>query len=321
MLTFVYSDMGTPANFRQMDGFGVHAFKWVNASGDVRYVKYTWKSMQGHRNLTAMEAKKVVGEDWGQATTDLYANIEKGNYPSWELYVQMMSPEDLDKFDFNPLDATKIWPEKLIPARKVGKMTLNKMPENFFEETEQSAFAPGNLVPGIEASEDRLLQGRLFAYFDTQRYRLGANFQQLPINRPKVAVHTNNQNGALATRGLKSDVNYEPSVSTDGLTDTPEYQASRRQLSGTTLQKAITKQDNFAQAGELYRSFSEADKANLISNLAGDLGQVKNRAVQVKMLSYFYRADADYGTRLAGAINIPLQEVKAAASAIVTAKK
>ncbi len=316
MLTFVYSDMGTPANYRQMDGFGVHAFKMVNAKGDVKYVKFTWKTLQGVKNLTADETKAVVGAEWGHATKDLYDHIAKGEHPSWELYVQMISPNDLDKFAFNPLDATKTWPEKIAPLKKIGKMTLNRVPDNFFEETEQSAFSPANLVPGIEASEDRLLQGRLFSYFDTHRHRLGANFQQVTINRPLGVVANFNQDGVLSMKNKKSDVNYQPSSADEvTLTEKPEFRASQTKLVGTTLQKAIAKQDNFTQAGELYLSFNETDRAHLISNLAGDLSQVKNKAIQVKMVSFFYRANAEYGTRLAKALGIALDQVTTAAKA------
>ncbi|HEY9046943.1 MAG TPA: catalase, partial [Ohtaekwangia sp.] len=193
MLTRVYSDYGIPANYREMNGSGVHAFKWINEKGEVTYVKYTWKSLQGVRNLTAEEASKVQSQDFQHATVDLYENIKKGNYPSWELYVQMMKGSDFEKLDFNALDPTKIWPEQFAKPVLVGKMTLNRLPGNYFEEVEQSAFAPGTLVPGIEPSEDKLLQGRLFSYFDTQRHRIGGNFQQIPVNAPKVAVASNNQ--------------------------------------------------------------------------------------------------------------------------------
>ena len=175
-----------------MDGFGVHAFKWVNAQGQVTYVKYKWTTMQGVKTFSREEIGAMQAKDFSYATTDLYTSIGKGEYPTWELSVQMLKPEDLDKFDFNPLDATKIWPENLAPSTKIGKMTLNRMPANFFDETEQSAFSPGTLVPGIEPSEDKLLQGRVFSYFNTQRYRIGANFQQLPVNAPKVAVANHN---------------------------------------------------------------------------------------------------------------------------------
>ncbi|WP_035957730.1 catalase [Bryobacter aggregatus] len=320
MLTFVYSDMGTPASYREMDGFGVHAFKWVNAAGDVTYVKYTWKSKQGHRNLTAKETEAVVGKDWAHLTTDLYENVRKGNYPQWDLYVQTLKPERLNDFSFNPLDATKLWPEAIAPLTKLGTMTLNRMPENFFEQTEQSAFSPGNLVPGIEPSEDRLLQGRLFSYFDTQRYRIGSNFQQLPINRPAVKVVTNIQNGAFSNQGRTGEVNYEPSrqnrndANKSEYLDDNKYRYSRKPLSGTTLQQAIAKTDNFAQAGELYRSFSESERANLISNLAGDLSQVTDKVVLSRMVNYFYQADKDYGTRLMKALGLNLSEVQKAAA-------
>jgi len=311
MLTFVYSDMGTPANYRQMDGFGVHSFKWINAKGEAVYVKYKWTSLQGHKNLTADETKKVVADDWGNATTDLYENISKGNFPSWELSVQMLKPEDLDKFDFNPLDATKTWSEQIAPSVKIGKMTLNKVPDNFFEESEQSAFAPANFVPGIEASEDRLLQGRLFSYLDTQRYRLGANFSKIDINRPKNTVNNFNQDGALRNTNQSSDINFQPSR-TNNVAENAEYKAYQLKLSGYVQQARIKKENNFAQAGELYLSFDENMRKNLINNLAGDLKQVKNKLIQAKMISFFYQANADYGTRLAQAVGISLEDVKKA---------
>lgn len=316
MLTNVYSDLGTPANYREMNGFGVHAFKWVNAKGEYVYVKYTWKSKQGVRNLDAKQAEIQTGKDWGHATTDLYESIRARKFPQWDLFVQTMKPEDLNKFTYNPLDPTKIWPESDAPLMKVGTMTLNRLPESFFEETEQAAFAPGNLVSGIEASEDRLLQGRLFSYFDTQRHRIGPNFQQLPVNRPKTDVISYNQGGALANRGQRGEVNYQPSVGAAEYADNNAVRYSRKPLNGTTLQEAIRKQDNFRQAGELYRSFSEQDKANLISNLAGDLGAVKNRLIKAKMISHFWQADKDYGERLAKAVGIPMAEVQQQSKAV-----
>ena len=311
MFTNLYSDNGTPATYREMNGFGVHAFKWVNAQGDVTYVKYTWKSRQGVRNLNAKESTTMVGQDWAHMTTDLYASIKDGKNPQWDLNVQMLKPEQLNGFAFNPLDATKVWPESIAPLVKVGTMTLNRTPENFFEETEQSAFSPGNLIPGIEASEDRLLQGRLFSYFDTQRYRLGSNFQQIPINKPKDKMMNYNQDGALSSRGRTGDVNYEPSRANAGsYLDENKYRYSHRTLSGTTMQQVIAKTDNFTQAGELYRSYSESEKTNLIANLSGDLGQVKDKKIMYKMISYFYQADADYGNRLAKALGLKLDDVK-----------
>ncbi len=314
MLTFLFSDYGIPANYRETNGFGVHAFKWVNAHGEVKYVKYTWKSVQGVRNLTAEEARRIQADEFSHATIDLYENIRKGNFPSWELQVQILDPKDFDRFDFNPLDATKIWPENLVPSMAIGRMTLSRVPDNFFEASEQSAFSPGNLVPGVEPSEDRLLQGRLFSYFDTQRHRLGANFQQLEVNRPVARVNNFNQDGALSARRMASDTNFHASDAVAPYRTRSGYTATLTPLSGTTQQRPIQKRQDFAQAGELYRSFSDQERASLIANLAGDLKQVRNRAVQVRMVSHFYKADADYGSRLAQALGLPMDEIKAAAA-------
>lgn len=309
MFTYLYSNLGIPANYRQMDGFGVHAFKWVNTKGEVTYVKYKWTSQQGVKGLSAAEAAQQQAKDHSHATSDLYAQVGKGNNPAWELSVQMIKPEDLDKFDFNPLDPTKIWPESIAPSMKIGKMTLNRMPENYFEEVEQAAFSPGTLVPGIEPSEDKLLQGRVFSYFDTQRYRVGPNFQRLPVNAPKVEVNSYNQNGAMSNRGTNSNVNYQPSVSQGSYQDTPQHSYSTRKIDAETMQRVISKQNNFKQAGELYRSLSETDKKHLIANLAGDLGTVQNKQVVNTMVSYFYQADADYGDRLIKALKLNKAEV------------
>lgn len=311
MLTRVYSDLGIPANYREMDGSGVHAFKWVNAKGEVTYVKYTWKSMQGVRTLTSEEAAKVQAQDFQHATVDLYENIKKGNYPSWELYVQQLKASEFEKLDFNPLDPTKVWPEQVAKLILVGKMTLNRVPGNFFDEVEQSAFAPGTLVPGIEPSEDKLLQGRLFSYFDTQRHRIGGNFQQIPVNAPKVAVTSNNQDGAYSNRQKNSDVNYQPSVTSSNLPDDSQYKYSQSTFTNTaSVQQKISKPNDFKQAGEFYRSLSEKDKTNLIKNLAGDLAQVQNKDVVRKMVGYFYMADADYGKRLAASLKLTREEVE-----------
>ncbi len=315
MFTYLYSDLGTPAGYRHMDGFGVHAFKWVNAQGQVTYVKYKWSTLQGVKSLSREEIGKMQSQDFQYATTDLYASIGKGDFPAWELSVQMLKPEDLNKFDFNPLDATKIWPENLAPSTKIGKMTLNRMPTNYFDETEQSAFSPGTLVPGIEPSEDKLLQGRVFSYFDTQRYRIGANFQQLPINAPKVAVENHNQDGSMSYHKSTSNVNYQPSTThpTEGFVDSPAQEYSRTPLVGTTTQIKIHNNNDFAQAGVLYRSLSEKDKQHLIGNLVADLSNVQNKVIVYKMVNFFYQADADYGQRLMKALKLEMKDVMSVA--------
>ncbi len=308
MLTFVYSDKGTPASLRQMDGHGVHAFKWVNSAGDVTYVKFHWVSLQDNVNYTAEQAAESTSKNHSNHSADLYDHIKAGKFPSWELRVQMLKPADLGKFDFNPLDATKVWTG--VPEVAVGKMTLNRLPSNFFEFTEQAAFSPGMVVPGIEPSEDRLLQGRLFSYADTQRYRLGVNYLLLQVNRPVVAVNTNSQNGQGDFSLSSSDVNYEPSVTTGGRHDDTAYEDSKSSPSGPIVQQPIAKTLNFRQAGELYRSFPAAEKDNLIKNLAGDLGKVSNLDLRRTIVAHFYLADPDYGTRLAKAVSVNLAEVQ-----------
>ncbi|RYZ46622.1 MAG: catalase, partial [Myxococcaceae bacterium] len=240
-----------------------------------------------------------------------YTNIQQGKFPSWELSVQVLDPKDLDGFAFDPLDATKEWPKDKLPPVKLGKFTLNKMPDNFFEETEQAAFSPGVTPPGIEPSEDRLLQGRLFSYADTQRYRIGANYLQLAVNRAKAPVNNNSQGGALNASNTKSDVNYEPSVTRE-TQDTPAALLSNAPLAGTTQQKAIDKTDNFSQAGAFYASLDAGGKERLVKNLASDLGLVRDAKVKARMVGFFYSANADYGTRLAKAVNVKLDDAKAA---------
>lgn len=309
MLTYVYSDNGTPASYREMDGFGVHAYKMINQQGDVKYVKFHWKSHQGINNLDSEQVKKVQSTDAQHMTRDLYANISAGHFPKWDLYIKTMKPSELNSFDYNPLDATKIWSD--IKETKVGTMTLNKVPDNFFEATEQVAMAPANIIPGIEPSEDRLLQGRMFSYADTQLYRLGANHQQLPVNRPKVDVVNYNQNGAGNISNTQSDINYQPNY--EGVKEDAAARRSSTPLVGQVQQIAINKQLNFAQAGQLYRDFSESERTNLINNLSGDLSAVNNKKTQHKMLSHFYKADAEYGMRLTEAVNGDIKEVKAMA--------
>jgi catalase len=312
MLTWLFSDFGTPANYRQMEGNGVHAYKWVNAKGEVTYVKYKWVPKQPVKNLTAAEAELIQAKAIEHATLDLRSEIEKGNFPKWDLYVQMLKKEDFAALDFNPVDVTKIWPESVAKSVKVGTMTLNENPANYFQQVEQSAFSPGTLVPGIEPSEDKLLQGRLFSYFDTQRHRLSGNFQQLPVNAAKGNVKTYNQDGYMSIREQKGDVNYQPSTNEPKVVDDAKFKYSKSVFpSGTTTAQAtIDKENNFKQAGDLYKSFSKSDQDNLISNLSGALNAVKNKVIAHKMIAHFYQADVNYGTRLLKATNTNLSEIK-----------
>jgi catalase len=256
----------------------------------------------------------MQGVDFQPMTTDIYTRIgQNGETASWELYLQTMDPEQLDDFDFNPLDTTKVWPESLIPAKKIGKLTLNRVPDNFFEETEQAAFAPSNLIPGIEPSEDRMLQGRLFSYADTQRYRIGTNAYRIPINAPRNAsINNHEQHGKLRTTNSTRDVNYQPSRRLD-LNDDNQYKYVQTPLAGTTQQAPFYKQRNFAQAGEKFRSFSKVEQQHLIENLGSTLAGVGEEEIRVIISAYMYNADKDYGKGVAKLANAPLKKVKATA--------
>jgi catalase len=308
-LTELYSNAGTPASYRQMDGNGVHAYKLVNAKGEVHYVKFHWKSLQGLKNLDPKEVVKVQGEDYSHLTTDLVGHINKGDFPKWDLYVQVLNPQDLASFDFDPLDATKIWPG--VAERKVGQMVLNRNPANVFQETEQVAMAPANLVPGIEPSEDRLLQGRVFSYADTQMYRLGANALQLPINAPKVAVSNGNQDGAMNAGSTSTGVNYQPSRLTPR-EEVPAARYSQTALSGSTQQAKIQREQNFKQAGDLYRSFNQKERNDLIDSFGGSLATTDDESKHI-ILSFLYKADPEYGTGVARVAKGDLARVKALA--------
>ncbi|MUT66605.1 catalase [Paenibacillus sp. NEAU-GSW1] len=307
MLTWVFSDDGTPANYREMDGFGVHAFKWINAKGKAVYVKYRWKSQQGVRNFTAAEASEVQARDFNHATRDLYENIQLGNHPKWDLHVQLLPVEDVDRYVFDPLDPTKVWPEDLFPLHKVGTMTLNRNPISYFSEVEQSAFAPSALVPGIEHSEDKLLQGRLFAYPDTQRYRLGANYLNIPVNCPYAPVRNHQRDGAMTMAADPSPVNYEPNSDSRSPQESPEYKDSYAPVLGSAGRQPIDKTNDFTQAGERYLSLSEEQRSNLVSNLAADLAQT-NEDIQLRAVCNFFRANVELGMRLSEGLGVDIRK-------------
>ncbi|HEL5402471.1 TPA: catalase [Stenotrophomonas maltophilia] len=311
-LTLLYSNEGTPATYRHMNGSSVHAYKLVNAAGDVHYVKFAWKSRQGTRNLDATQAMEIQRSDFSHMTRDLVAAIERGEYPRWDLYIQVLAPEQLASFDFDPLDATKIWPD--VPERKIGEMVLTQNVGNFFQETEQVAMAPSNLVPGIEPSEDRLLQGRLFSYADTQLHRIGSNSASLPVNRPRVAVNNGNQDGAMNPGQSTSMVNYEPSRLAPRQSP-PHARRSTLALSGSTQQLPIARQQNFRQAGELYRSYSRKERADLARNFGSALANADDVSKHL-ILSYLYKADPEYGGAVARIAGGNLQRVSALAQSL-----
>lgn len=302
MATFLFSPWGIPANYRQMQGSGVNTYKWVNKEGDAVLVKYHWEPLQGIKNLTQQEAAEIQGKNFNHATQDLYEAIERSEFPQWELNIQFMSDDEHPELDFDPLDDTKIWPIDQFPWYPVGKMTLNRNPENYFQEVEQAAFGTGVLVDGLDFSDDKMLQGRTFSYSDTQRYRVGTNYLQLPVNAPRCSVATNQRDGQMAYHQTAGDqnphINYEPS-SLHGLKEAPKkYPEHMPQYTGRLMREKIDRENNFKQAGERYRSFEDWEREDLITNLVNTLKSA-NKVIQDKMIENFTKCDPGYGHRVA----------------------
>lgn len=300
MVTLVYSPWGIPANYRMMQGSGVNTYKWVNAQGEAVLIKYHWEPKQGIRNLTQQQAQDIQGKNFNHATQDLYEAIEKGEYPEWELFVQIMEDGPRPELDFDPLDDTKLWPKEQFPWKAVGKMTLNKNPEDYFAEVEQAAFGTGVLVDGLDFSDDKMLQGRTFSYSDTQRHRVGTNYLQLPINAPKKHVATNQRGGQMQYNIQKNGnphINYEPSL----LGGLKEAQQTGKEytpfVEGNLVRAPLDRTNDTKQAGETYREFEKWEQDDLILNLTTDLAKCAP-AIQKTMIRYAEQADADYGKRL-----------------------
>lgn len=314
MITFLFSPWGIPATYRHMQGSGVNTYKWVNDKGEAVLVKYHWEPKQGIRNLTQAEADEIQAKNVGHATEDLYDSIENGDYPEWELFVQIMSDDEHAELDFDPLDDTKLWPMDKFPFLPVGKMVLNRNPENYHAEIEQAAFGTGVLVDGMDFSDDKMLIGRTFSYSDTQRYRVGANYLKLPVNAPRKRVATNQYGGAMdVPRGENAKnphINYEPSVlggfKEADRPNTPDYEP---EYHGKLTKAPIDRTNNYGQAGETYRSFEDWERDELINNL-GDALSACDPRIQEEMVHHFTQADEDYGRRVRENIDMKVKKMK-----------
>ncbi|NUS58408.1 MAG: catalase [Streptomycetaceae bacterium] len=304
-VTWLFGDRGIPASYRHMNGYGSHTYQWANAAGEAFWVKYHFKTNQGVRSLTNDQAAEIAGGDADSHQRDLHQAIERGVFPSWTLHVQVMPAADAARYRFNPFDLTKVWPHADYPLIKVGRLVLDRNPDNVFAEVEQAAFSPNNFVPGIGPSPDKMLQGRLFAYADAHRYRLGVNHTQLAVNAPHATVARNHgRDGAMAANASGRAKNYEPN-SFGGPYETGQALGAPLAVSGFTgthEAPAHVKDDDFVQAGDLYRLMSDEEKGRLIANLAGSLGQVTRDDIVDRVLPHFHAADPDYGRRLAEAV-------------------
>jgi catalase len=294
----------------------VNTYKWVNAAGETQLVKYHWLPKQGVKSLTAVEASAVQAQTLGSHTKDLYDSIAAGDFPQWELHVQLMDDHEHPELDFDPLDDTKVWPEEVFPLRKVGTMTLNRMPENFFAENEQIAFGTGVLVDGLDFSDDKMLVGRTFSYSDTQRYRVGPNYLQLPVNSPRNArVATNQRDGQMAYgvdlgEGQNPHVNYEPSI-TGGLREAtyPTHDEQGPEIVGRLTRKRIPRTNDYAQAGERYLLSEQWEKDDLVTNLVDALSQC-NREIQERMVWHLFMCEDELGQRVGDGLGIGADDVR-----------
>ena len=315
-VTVLFSDRGTPYSFRFMNGYSSHTYMWYNAKGDHVWVQYHFKTEQGIRNLTREEARELAGKDPDHATRDLFQAIERAEFPSWRLEVQIMPPEDAKKYRFDPFDITKVWPHADYPPITIGRMVLNRNPESYFDETEQAAFSPGNFVPGIGPSPDKMLQGRLFSYHDTHRHRLGANYEQLPINRAKNDKIKNYQRDGFMRRDLDGDgyPNYYPN-SFGGPEPDASFTEPGIDVQGKTGRfEPAYPQDDFVQAGVLYRKvMTDQDRTNLVGNIVDHLGNARKR-IRLRQSAVFFKADRDYGSRVAEGVGLDVKEVEKLAS-------
>lgn len=308
MLTWLFSPRGIPANYRQQQGFGVNTYRMVNAAGEGVLVKYHWEPKAGVESLTQAQADAIQATELGHASMDCYQAIESGDLPEWELRVQIMSDDEHPELDFDPLDDTKTWPEDAFPLLPVGRMVLDRNVSNHFAENEQVAFGTGVLVDGLEFSDDKMLVGRTFSYSDTQRYRVGPNYLQLPINQPVSAVNTNQRDGQMAyhvdgTGDTNPHINYEPSTlggPAEAPAGGPDYQPH---IEGRLVRQKLSRENNYAQAGERYRTMPGWEREDLVLNLTTLLGECDEHIKQ-KMVWHFTQCDRDFGGRVAAGLGI-----------------
>jgi catalase len=312
VIMWALSDRAIPRSYRMMEGFGVHTFRFVNAAGVARFVKFHWKPLLGVHSLVWDEALQLAGKDPDYHRRDLWEAIQQGDYPEWELGVQILEEADEFKFPFDVLDATKLWPEELVPVRRIGKMTLNRNPENFFAETEQVAFHTGHLVPGIDVTDDPLLQGRLFSYLDTQLSRLGGpNFAEIPINKSVAPVHNNQRDGMHRAQIDHGRTSYFPNSLGLGcpvLAPAAEggYVHYAEPVDGPKVRRRTERfKDYFSQARLFFNSLSEPEKRHVIDAARFELGRVESPVVRARMVAMFDLVDRELATRVAERIGVP----------------
>ena len=311
-VTILFSDRGTPRSHRYMNGYSGHTFMWYKDMDGYFWVKIHFKTEQGIQNFTGEEARRMCGQNPDHATRDLYQAIERGEYPAWKILVQIMTPEQVEKYRFDSFDVTKVWFHGDAPLRPVGRMVLNRNPKNYFAEVEQAAFSPGNLVPGIAPSPDKMLQGRIFSYPDTHRHRLGPNYHLLPVNSAKgVQVSNYQRDGFMrCDDNAGGGPNYYPN-SFGGPVPHPQVAQPPFAVSGQAARQRYSHpNDDFVQPRDLYRKvMTGEDRARLIENIVNHLAGAKRR-IQLRQTALFHKVGSEYGSRVAQGLGLDVEEVK-----------
>lgn len=306
-VTILFSDRGLPKSYRHVNGYGSHTYSFINAAKERFWVKFHFKTLQGIETISEGEAAKLVGQDRESAQRDLFTAIEEGNFPRWRFLVQVMPEAEAAKTPYNPFDLTKVWPHSDYPLIEVGILELNRNPENYFAEIEQAAFGPANVVPGIGHSPDKMLQARIFSYGDAQRYRLGVNHASIPVNQPRCPTHNYHRDGTMRVDGNGgSGVNYEPN-SFGGPAEDARYKEPSLALSGDADRYDHREgNDDYGQAGALFRLMSNAQQALLMDNLTGAMTGVPED-IQRRQLAHFAKADPAYGTGVAARLGLEVE--------------
>lgn len=311
-VTILFSDRGTPRDFRHMNGYSSHAYMWYNEKNEYVWVKYHFKTEQGIANFTGEEAATMRGIDPDCATRDLFETLSRKKTAAWRLEVQIMTPQQAKTYRLDPFDVTKVWPHADVPPINVGRLVLNRNPENYFAEIEQAAFAPSNFVPGIGPSPDKMLQGRLFSYHDTHIHRLGPNYSLLPVNAPRGCLADNYQRDGLmrCDHNGGGGPNYWPN-SFFGPEPDPGFTPPTYDVEGAAGRHAVALTDiDFVQAGELYRRvMNDVEREHLISNIVGHLKHAQKR-LQLRQTALFYKADQDYGTKVAKGLGLNIATIR-----------
>ena len=313
-VSFLFTDRGTPKSWRHMNGYGSHTFLWLNAGGEKFWVKYHFKTDQGSENFTVNEAKAVAAEDPDCHMRDLYGAIERGNHPSWTLEMQIMPFAEAADYRFNPFDLTKVWPHSDYPPLEVGRLVLDRNPENYFAEVEQAAFEPANMVPGIGPSPDKMLLGRLFSYPDAHRYRIGTNYLQLPINQPRVPVHSYNKDGAMRYRHNGGQPVYAPN-SFGGPHADPNLLDPSWHADGEIVRSAYAlhrEDDDFGQPRKLWEKvLSETDRRHMVDSLVAHLEAGVRPDLVQRVLEYWGKVHPEISAAISKSLGVPVKPTAA----------